>query len=248
MARIGIIGSSFSEGNQPYTPRPIKGDKNTLRFEVHLKNHMPGHDFFNLSHSGQGSERFLENTVLLKDKYNIDILLVENIEDRSQNKLHCNLDEQWNILRDIEKNPQLRKSYAEELTAGNYKNIWTSVFNNYLDPKNTLLKDVPLKKVKNWIDVQSYIYYKDIMLKLLGMKHVENTITLCDLLGIKPVHWSQRHEACFLNDNGLGVREYIAQNWKGSWSKYTSDGTHCNDEAVDRLCVEYYKPIIENAL
>lgn len=248
MARIGIVGSSFSEGNQPYTPWRSKGAKNTLRFQEHLKNHLPEHDFFNFAYSGQGSERFLENTLVLKDKYDIDILLIENIEDRSQNRVHYNLKEQWKILTDIQENPESRKFYAEKFSSGNYKHIWNSIYNNYFDPENTLLHDVPKRKVRNWIDVQSYIFYKDIMLKILGVKHIENTIKLCNFLNIKPVHWSQRHEACFLNDNGLGVRKYIENSWKGSWSKYTCDGTHCNDKAVDRLCKEYYKPILENVL
>lgn len=249
MARIGIIGSSFSEGHQPYLKHKIVDRKHTLRFEVHLKNHMPEHDFFNLALSGQGSERFLENTILLKDKYNIDILLIENIEDRSHNRLWVDPNNHREMLADIEQNPERRKFYTELLSSQDCRSMCTSIFNNYLNHKNTLLEQVPVKKVKNWVDVQSYIFYKDVMLKLLGIKNVENTVKLCNFLNITPVHWSQRHESCFLNDNGLGVREYINQNWKGKFEvKHSSDGTHCNDEAVDRLCKEYYKPILENVL
>lgn len=242
MARIGIVGSSFSEGHQPYSDQE---GKYTLRFQEHLKKYFPQHEFINTAISGRGSDRYLENIINLKSVYNIDILLLENVEDRSQNYLHCNFDIQKEILDDIATNKESRRFYAEKFSLENYKNLWVTPFREL--NRKTLLNKVPSRMAKHWVDVHSYMYFHDEMRQVYGVKHVENSVQLCKFLNIIPIHWSQRQAPYFLNDFGISARGYIESNW-GPFENYSCDGTHSNDYAVDRLCQEYYKPLIENVL
>lgn len=258
MARIGIVGSSFSQGSQPYfkeiikkyNPKILGKDKKTLPFEKHLKNYFPNFEFFNFSESGQGSERYLENILYLHKLHNIKYLLVENVEDRSQNTTDRYLEIHKEILEEIIFDSSKRKYYAEKFSIENYKGTKVSVINkniNFFNDRSTMLTEIPSKKVNNWIEVQNYLHLKSTMVKILGVKNIENAETLCEILGIKTIHWSHRQEKYFRNDRGLSVKSHIAHNW-GTFEQYSSDGTHCNDYAVDKLCQEYFKPLIENVL
>jgi hypothetical protein len=255
MARIGIIGSSFSQGGQPYYKnikkkyRPtVMGQNNcTLFFDEHLKKHLPQHDFFNVALSGRGSERFLDNIINLKKLYNIDAVLIENIEDRRHNIIFNNLPVQEEILKNIEKNSHFRSYYSEKFSLEHYLDSSIANKNSKDVIIGTILESIPIKKVKNWLDVQFVIYLTDNMNKILGVKNVENTESLCKILEIKTIHWSHRQENYFRNDFGVSAKSYIEKNW-GSFEQYSSDGTHCNDHAVDKLCQEYFKLLIENVL
>lgn len=257
MARIGIVGSSFSQGNQPYYKNIIKKYKPnimgkndyTLFFDEHLKKHLPQHDFFNVASSGRGSERFLDSIIHLKKLYNIDAVLIENIEDRRHNIMFYELSKQDNILKDIESDSHFRSYYSEKFSLENYLGLSrTIMYRNPNDVKiDTVIENVPVKKIKNWLDVQFMIYGSDVMNKILGVKNVENTESLCEMLGIKTIHWSHREQRYFRNDFDTSVKTYIEQNW-GAFEQYSSDGCHCNDYAVDKLCQEYFKPLIESVL
>lgn len=257
MANIGIIGSSFSQGNQQYhsnikkkyNPNIMGKDNCTLFFDEHLKKYLPQHNFFNVALSGRGSERFLDSIINLKKLHNIDAVLIENIEDRRHNIIFNNLPAQSKILTNINTDSHFRSYYSERFSLENYLDLDSSIANKapeYISTE-TILENVPIKRVKNWLDIQFMIYSRDIMNKILGVKNVENTESLCKILEIKTMHWSHRQEKYFRNDFGTSVKAYILENW-GSFEQYSSDGLHCNDYAVDRLCQEYFKPLIESVL
>jgi hypothetical protein len=176
-------------------------------------------------------------------------VLIENIEDRRHNIIFNELSNQDKILKDIESDSHFRSYYSEKFSLENYLGLGSSIMHrNPNDIKiKTVLENVPVKKIKNWLDVQFMIYGTDVMNKILGVKNVENAESLCKMIGIKTIHWSHRPEKSFRNDFGTSAKAYIMHNW-GEFEQYSSDGTHCNDYAVDKLCQEYFKPLIESVL
>lgn len=247
---IGIIGSSFSEGNQPYLGRykNKRKAKNTHRFEYHLNNYYPNVEFINVAKSGKGSERFVHNVIHLKEQFDITHLLIESIEDRRLNHLQNNTRECTELFNKLRRDKELINETVKDLSLGVpfsghiiHQNAKT------LDTNDTALHGIPKKKIGNYIDVISYHFHKDMSSKIYGLMNVENTVKICKLLGIKPIHWSQRSDGLFYNDFGKSVLEHM-NTWDKHFSKCSSDGLHCNDYAVDRLCQEYFKVIIDRAL
>lgn len=245
---IGIVGSSYSQGNQPY----ISKDKilsYTKSFEEHLKNYYPDIKFINVSFSGKGSERYLHNLIHLKEDFDITHLLIENIEDRSINHINLNHHLVFNLYNQLWKDPSLKEKIIKStsLTSDYSSSIINRKPTSDILYKSTL-NGVPIKKVKNFVDVLSYKFHRDYSLKIFGFRNVENTIKLCNILKVKPINWSHRPGELFYNDFGISVKEYIEKNWSGKFEEYSCDGTHCNDYAIDRLCKEYFKVIIDRAL
>ena len=247
---IGIVGSSFSQGGQPYTKRykNKNGSAFTLPFENHLNKYYPDIKFINVAKSGKGSERYVHNIIHLKEHFNVTHLLLENIEDRTLNHIQTETKKCKEFLEEISQDKSRWKEVAKDFSLGDPflgqligRDIKT------FDASDTALEGVTTKRLKHYFSVIDYHFHADKSAKLYGLRNVENTVKLCKLLGIRPIHWSHRSHPVFRNDFGMGVLKFMST-WKRQFSTYSCDGTHCNDYAVDKLSQEYFKVIIDRAL
>ena len=87
MCKVGIIGSSYSVGSH-FKRTTIKTGHRTERkvaapFEQWLEKYNPDIKFYNGACSGKGTELYLNKIVYLKEKYDIDGLIIEFVNNRS---------------------------------------------------------------------------------------------------------------------------------------------------------------------
>lgn len=254
--KIGIIGTSHSQGRQPCTNGLTKDEiknfwqnknsKFTKPFEDHLQNAMPECDFFNLAASGRGSERYLECVVQLKKKYNIDALLLEISADRTANTFYrCEHKmQQWE--KDLLKNPNNIDNFIDEFF--NQNGLYTCSVNKVFDDQdNGILNNVPESKLKIWRQIQSIIFQQSAQIRLLGMKSIKQTHDMCKMLNIKVIPWNFR----ITDINVIPINESIPFNeWmeKNGLGNNYCDGWHGDDIAYSRGAKEYFKPLIETNL
>lgn len=254
--KIGIIGTSHSQGRQPFTNGLTKEEiknfwvnkdsKFTKPFEEHLHNAMPEYHFYNLAASGRGSERYLECVVQLKKKYDIDALLLEIGADRTANTFYrCEHKmQQWE--KELIENPKKIDQFIDEFFEQN--GLYTCSINKVFDDQdNGILNGVPESKLKVWRQIQSIIFQQSSQIRLLGMKTIKQTYDLCNILNIKVIPWNFR----ITDINVIPVTQQVPFNiWmanNGLGNNYC-DGHHGDDIAYEKGSKEYFKPIIETAL
>ena len=75
-----------------------------LPFETWLKKYVPDIKFYNSASSGKGSELYLNKIVYLKDRFDIDILLMELVNNRSMLNVKSQKYDLNNISDDIYEN------------------------------------------------------------------------------------------------------------------------------------------------
>ena len=254
--KIGIIGSSHSQGRQPITNGLTKEEiknfwvnkdsKFTKPFEKHLHNAMPNYQFYNLAASGRGSERYLECVVQLKKKYNIDALLLELGADRTANTFYrCEHKmQQWE--KHLLKNPYDIDNFVNEFFEQN--GLYTCSINKVFDDQdNGILNGVPESKLQPWRQIQSIIFQESAQVRLLGMKNIKQTYDMCKMLGIKVIPWNFR----ITDINVIPVKESVPFNiWmeNNNLGDNYCDGWHGDDTAYEKGAKEYFKPIIETVL
>jgi hypothetical protein len=183
--KVGIVGSSYSVGchHNPET----KENNLALPFETWLDMHTEGMDFFNSACAGKGTELYLNKVVYMKDRYDIDCLLIEAVNNRSMLNFKC-----------------LPENYKRVFTESDFSNFEGEVYNNsdsiwtYI---RALIQDMqehtfsPSKnKFECWKETQWNIASTEGAMEFWGMLDIYQTIKLCKMLNIKCVLWEKSWE------------------------------------------------------
>lgn len=249
MARIGMIGTSHTQGWQPVLSKKVKHkdfyhqtDKQFTKFlDEHLSTAMPEHEFFNLGKSGRGTERYLESIVYLKKKYNIDFLLLEYAENRKNNSFCRSEDILKQQLHSLIENKSNIDLLVEDIICNNEK--YVASINNLYNEVTGILERVPFKKVKSWKQVCAVQFYDSLEPRILGLKDIQQSYDLCEMLDIKVVPWS-----FYISDNILknkNVFNNFLNKTNIDKNMYYCDGFHASDVAYEKGCREFFKPLID---
>lgn len=181
---IGIVGSSFSVGSH-HNPITKKNDL-ALPFETWFKKYCPEHQYFNSACSGKGTELYLNKIIFLKERYDIDLLVLELINNRSMINVKTkqkNYEEiNYKKLSDIEKN-----------VYENSSSIW-----GYLRNLDQPLDHKSFSKTNThyeyWKETQWNIASIPNAMEFWGMLDIYQSLKLCKLLGIKVISWQHSWE------------------------------------------------------
>ena len=254
--KIGIIGSSHSQGRQPVTNGLTKEEiknfwynknsKFTKPFQDHLKTVMPEHEFINLAASGRGSERYLECVVQLKTKYNVDAILLEIGADRTANTFYRCESKMSDWEKHLLKQPQDIDKFIDEFFVenGHYTCSINKVFE---DGDNGILNGIPETKLSIWRQIQSIIFQESAQVRLLGMKNIKQTYDLCKLLDIKVIPWNFRVTDISVIPLKQNMPFNVWMHKNGLENNYC-DGWHGDDVAYAKGAKEYFMPLIESYL
>lgn len=230
--KIGIIGTSHSEGNIQYT-----GSVNrTLPFEKHLSNAMPNYDFINLAKAGRGSERYLECIVTAKDKYNVDAILIEYAADRTSNNY-------WYNESAIKKLTDAKK-IANEIIEDTH--CYIRSLQGIEKDNEGILKNIPQKKFKTFKEVNSIIFRESKYVNTMGIKNVYQCLQLCKLLDIKFIPWEYTYTKFPIKRKYVKTMlQYIKDN---DLQHEVCDGYHSNDKVYNLAAYDLFKPLIAQCI
>jgi len=233
MINVGIIGSSFSEGDQN---NPIEGNPNSKFLTDIFKEYNTNKEinFYSLAKGGAGTEEYLGDIIYLKQKCNIKILLIEIIENRSG----CN--SLKTELKNLDLSSVVDKKEFIRFYQKNYRRIY-----KHLGTKTVIDNTGWIKKEIAFITLHDIV----------------QTLNLCDLLDIKPIVWCYRlleDDNSFFSkyfhklklplekfDNFETVSKRFFKKYKGKKELYILDkGDHLNDNANIELVKDFLLPKI----
>lgn len=223
--RIGIVGTSFSQGQAPI------GSHFTKPLEYHLMNAMP-YEFYNTAASGRGTERYLSCIVHLKQKYSIDAVLLEYATNRSANSYWINETEETGDLNDIIEN---NKEYV-----GSINNI------------NNTTKGVPnrfsKRDIRAWKQISESLFYESLGTRIQGINDIKQSWDLCEMLNIKVIGWEFKNNHILFKKNFVPFTTWMKLHCTTPQENWYCDGTHASDSVYEQGAEEYFKPLIVDVL
>lgn len=254
--KIGIVGTSHSQGYQPYTNGlskeeiksfwQNKNSKFTKSFEHHLQTAMPMYKFINLAASGRGSERYLECVVHLKKQHNIDALLLEISADRTANTFYRCEQKMSYWEKHLLEHPNDIDIFINEFFNNN--GIYTCSINKVFDDNdNGILNNIPENKLSVWRQIQSIIFQESAQVRLLGMKQLKQTYDLCNMLDVKVIPWNFRVTDISVIPLKQNMPFNVWMHTNGLENNYC-DGWHGDDVAYAKGAKEYFMPLIKSYL
>lgn len=253
--KIGIIGSSYSTGRH----HNYETGTNDLAkpFEDWFASALPEAEIINSACAGKGTELYLNKIVYLKDKYDIDVILMELINHRSMMNIKSQEERYAEILHkqlpDIE-NDVYRSSAS----------IW-DYMRSSKECRNQLDFSKSMKHFNTWDEVQWGIASLKYATEFWAMLDIYQAIKLCKMLGIKVVTWhtyfefpwefkdtfdSMLQDAHFIKFGEYwNAFDYYYYNVFGEdRSKMLCDVTHFNDTAYEMLVNEFLAPELRKFL
>ena len=252
--RIGIIGTSHSQGQQPYTNGMSKDKlrhywkqkdtKFTKCLGDHLHNAMPENEFINFASSGRGTERYIGSVIQLKKQYNIDAVLMELSADRTANTYY-----KWE-----EKFTEWEKTIPVDDTMKHFNQDWYEKHGSYTGSINSLFGDpmgilegIPSNTLTAWKDVQKILFQESASVRVCGIGHMLQTIDLCNMLGIRIIPWEFRpiHIKNLITTYDINFVDWMCEQ---GLQDCLCDGWHADDEAYTQGAQKYFKPIIDKFL
>lgn len=240
--RIGIIGTSHSQGRQPYTNNLKEffkldpADRSyTEPLEYHLKRAMPEHEFFNVACSGRGTERYLSCITHLKNTYSVQAILMEYNANREPNAYWSNETVSPYIF-DVDKH-KFVKDYIENNS-------------KYISSINgpTQVFGVPEKlsrrEIQAWKDMCALLFHDSKGTRLRGLVDIQQSWDLCKLLDIAVIPWEFKNHSININRNFMPFIGWLTTTDipKDQWY---CDGHHATDSILERAAVEYFKPLVD---
>ena len=273
MINIGILGSSFSFGSDIISADWDKEKAGTQTKPLVFwfsKYQTQDFDFINLANPGHGSEHYLENIIYLKQKFNVEKILIESYLDQRNAKIFLSVDNiqrmffdtgvKYKYLSIKENIDEIEKRYT------NKNSMSATPWPNNPELENKLYRYADSKEDEiSWATVQQRISDDYIINGFLGIMNIYKSIQLCNLLNIKPYLWMPTgpgpgpgeivtrlmNETCmfaqYLNDlvkQHKGMIPYFE-------SKYDRNNVHCdnahlNDQYQEILVRDYLIPFIED--
>ncbi len=232
MCKIGIVGSSYSVGNH-YNHET--GENNlALPFETWLKKYVPDTEFYNSASSGKGSELYLNKIVYLKDRFDIDVLLMELVNNRSA----LNTKSMPYDIENINLNDSETSIYHSSISIWDYmRGI------NEPTPFETFSVE---KDWKIWKKVQEQMAYSNNAFEFWGILDCYQSIKLCNMLNIKVVTWQKSFDFRKYITPTVKFDDYANAHsfYKNKYGddKILCDETHFNDKTNSEMVRDYIAP------
>ena len=267
MMNVGIVGSSFSSGKIN-----IAKDAKTIDWENYSdadyelggkygdefittkpltqifkdSDQDSKYNFHSLAKSGFGSEKYLSDVIYLKKRYDIKILLLEFIENRSTRYRPNSYEFYGEIIQDsnLNSNKFMDLCKDEHSDSMLYERIHAKEWNRYLNNENT---------------PKSTLFFT--------LHNIIQTIDLCKLLGVFPIIWCfsiwmgsvkifnfepTYYLTSLFKDHHLlrfgkhyEAFEFFYKKYNGKQRDFLCDGCHLNDKANYDLVQNHLLPEIE---
>lgn len=245
--KFGIVGSSYSVGSHH---NPITKENNlALPFETWLYKHTDGIEFYNAACAGKGTELYLNKIVYLKDKYDINGMLIEVVNNRSMLNFKCLPENYKNIYSENDISQMEDDVYKSSASIWQYmRALIQDMEHHTFSPSN--------KKFDCWKETQWNIASTEGAMEFWGMLDIYQTIKLCKMLNIKCVLWEKSWE--FVNlpsfNNVIQGEKFVefpghanAHNYyvaKYGLENILCDQDHFNDEINDEMVRDFIGPAL----
>ena len=230
MINVGIVGSSYSEGGQN---NRIEGKTNSKFLTDIFKEYNTNNEinFYSRARGGLGSEQFLSDVIYLKQKYNISILLIEIIENRSKNQLKNQHTVYKEIIKKSNYDRNLFLDLFKEKRLGLYENHWPK-----FTPKNerlffTIHDIVQTLNLCNLLNIKTITWL---------YRQLPENIEVFDSMKLVDVKWGLSSDWT----GGIGFFEYFFKKYNGKEELFTVDSDHLNDECNVELVKDFLLPKI----
>tara|TARA_B100000902_G_C27134829_1_gene825501 strand:- start:169 stop:927 length:759 start_codon:yes stop_codon:yes gene_type:complete len=245
--RVGIVGSSYSVGRH-HNFKTGTSDL-ALPFETWLDKHTDGMQFFNAACAGKGTELYLNKVVYLKDQYDIDILLIEIVNNRSMVYVKCLPENYKSIISEIYMSQLEKDVYRSSRSSYSY---WRALIQDMEEVTFSPNK----KKFEIWKEIQWNIAATDYAMEFWGMLDIYQTIKLCNMLGIKCVLWEKSWDFIELPSfrNMLQGSKFVEFPGHNNAHKYyvgkygleniLCDHDHFNDKVNDEMVRDFIGPAL----
>lgn len=248
MCKVGILGSSYSVGSH-HNKETGENDL-ALPFETWLEKYTTNMKFFNSACAGKGTELYLNKIVYLKEKHNVDAVLMELVNNRSMLNFKCLPDsyskiQRTNDMADIEEDV-----YKTSASAWEY---WRALIQDMQE--HTFAPSV--RAFEMWKDVQWNIASTHNAMEFWGMLDIYQAIKLCKMLNIEVVTWqkswnfntlpgfkSMLQKALHVDFEGLNAHQYYSNKYNDP-DKILCDHDHFNDCINEEMVRDFIAPKLE---
>lgn len=253
MCNVGIIGSSYSVGS--HFERTKDGKNRTDRkvaapFEHWLKKYNPDIKFYNSACSGKGTELYLNKIVYLKEKYDIDGLIIEFVNNRSMLNVKALGEDKPDMYKQIWNDTDLND--METKVYDNSVSIWPYMRNLYQEMDWKKICDTK-KEFNIWNKVQWNIASVEAAMEFWGMLDIHQSLKLCKMLDITPICWQKSWNFMNLPGYKQMMKDIICIDFKGKNAhdyyvekygeeKILCDETHFNDCTNEEMIRDFFTP------
>lgn len=247
MCRVGILGSSYSVGSH-HNKETGENDL-ALPFETWLEKYTTNMKFFNSACSSKGTELYLNKIVYLKEKYNVDAILMELVNNRSMLNFKCLPEKYGRIETDTDMAKIEHDVYENSASAYWYLRSLTQD----MEP-NTFAKSN--KDFDTWKETQWNIASTQNAMEFWGMLDIYQAIKLCNMLDIEVITWqksweffkvsafdSMKQKSLYIDFNGMNAHDYYVN--KYGKDKILCDHDHFNDFINEEMAKDFIAPTLE---
>ena len=249
MCNVGIVGSSYSVGR--HHNYETKENNLALPFEEWLNQYTTNIKFFNSACSSKGTELYLNKIVYLKEKHDIDILLMELVNNRSQLNFKC-LSQPYKRIEEVSDMSVIEDDvYRDSASMYEFMRALTQDMEEDWFAKTK-------KAFMYWKETQEQMAVSNMSLEFWGMLDVYQAIKLCKLLDIKVVTWhkswdfynypgfkSMLQKSIYVDFDGINAHEYYTKKYPDK--NITCDETHFNDETNEEMIKDFIAPALTKA-
>ncbi len=247
MHKVGIVGSSYSVGNHH---NKETGENNlALPFETWLEKYTTNMMFVNSACSSKGTELYLNKIVYLKEKHNIDVLLMELVNNRSELNFKCLTEPYLKIKHVTDMSIIEDDVYRNSASAYEFMRALTQDMEEEWFSKTR-------KTFQHWKETQEQMAANHMSPEFWGMLDVYQAIKLCKLLDIKVVTWhkswdfynypgfkSMLQKSLYIDFDGTNAHDYYTKKYPDK--DITCDGNHFNDETNEEMIRDFIAPNLE---
>ena len=230
---IGIVGSSFSVGCH-HNP---KTDENNLAapFESWLVKYLPEYSYHNSACSGKGTELYLDKIVYLKEKHDVDFILMELVNNRSMLNVKSQDYDLTNVSSDVYKDSTSIWEHVRGITQPiNYDTFGSK------------------REFDIWKRVQEQIAYNENAFEFWGILDCQQAIKLCKMLNIGVITWQKSFDFREHIDTDVKFDEYPnAHEYyisRYSEEEILCDHVHFNDTINEEMIRDFIVPAIKSKI
>lgn len=230
---IGIVGSSFSVGCHH---NPKTGENNLAApFESWLVKYLPEYSYYNSACSGKGTELYLDKIVYLKEKHDVDFILMELVNNRSMLNVKSQDYDLTNVSSDVYKDSASIWEHVRGITQPiNYDTFGSK------------------REFDIWKRVQEQIAYNENAFEFWGILDCQQAIKLCKMLNIGVITWQKSFDFREHIDTDVKFDEYPnAHEYyisRYSEEEILCDHVHFNDTINEEMIRDFIVPAIKSKI
>ena len=230
---IVILGSSFSVGCHHNSET---GENNLAApFESWLVKYLPEYSYHNSACSGKGTELYLDKIVYLKEKHDVDFILMELVNNRSMLNVKSQDYDLTNVSSDVYKDSASIWEHVRGITQPiNYDTFGSK------------------REFDIWKRVQEQIAYNENAFEFWGILDCQQAIKLCKMLNIGVITWQKSFDFREHIDTDVKFDEYTnAHEYyisRYSEEEILCDHVHFNDSINEEMIRDFIVPAIKSKI